>query len=139
MTTEAKYYEISYLVKPTVSQEEAEGVDTSLRDLLADLGAVLESWDGPKRKRLAYPIEDAQEAFFGALRFNAAKDQISSIEGRLRDRKDLMRFMLLHWKKAPQRTAPRIRRPIEKEEQVPTDEKALDEKLEEIFKGEETV
>ena len=141
MTTEstmgkAKYYEISYIVRPTGGEDNAESIDSSLRGLLAERGAIIESWDSPKPRTLSYEINKSREAVFGALRFNAKSEEIEKIEEQLRERKDLLRFMLLEWKKAPLRTFTRTHKPAEKTETPAESDKAIDEKLDEIFKTE---
>jgi len=132
MISESHYYEISYLLPPSLSQEEAGAVDNSLRQLITDEKSVLESWDYPKRRMLSYEISNVKEAFMGALRLHATTEQILKIGERLKERKDIMRFSLLRWRKNPLRV-PKAHKIIRKEEQVPIDEKTLDEKLEEIL------
>ena len=134
MITEVKYYELSYLIRPALAQEDAARVEEEFRNLLGGLQAAFDSWDSPKRRQLSYPIQKETEAYLGALRFTIAKEHATTIEKAVKKNKDVIRFMLLEWKKSPQRRERRITRPVEqKDEQVPTDEKALDEKLEEIF------
>jgi len=134
MIGESKYYEISYLIRPTGGEEGAITIENSLRDLLAGAGAILESWDSPKSRTLSYEMNKSRDAVFGALRFNAKSEEIATIEEQLRERKDLVRFMLLEWKKAPTRTF-RARKPTEKETPAESEE-AIDEKLDEILKTE---
>ncbi len=133
MTQVTKYYEVSYLVGPSVNDVEVTAIDENLRTLLGSFDAVIDSWDSPKRRRLAYPIDKVTEAFFGALRFTAPREHAGKINETLKKTKNILRFMLLKWHKTPPRRMPRIMTTPAKEEQVPTDEKALDEKLEEIF------
>ena len=128
-----KYYELSYILSPSLKEEEVVTIEEELKTLLANAGAQMESWDNPKRQFLAYEINDSKEAVFGAYRFNVAKDKIEALQKSLRGNSKIIRFMLLEWKKFEARV--RLPKPPmrQAEEQVPTDEKALDEKLEEIF------
>ncbi len=129
-----KYYELSYLVKPELTPEDATRVEEELRALLGERQAVLESWDGPKQRRLSYPIGKATEAYIGALRFVMSKEHVDALRAGVKKNKNLLRFMLLGWRKpSPQRERRAERKERPKEVYVPTDEKALNEKLEEIF------
>lgn len=134
MIGETKYYELSYLANPQLAPEDAARIDEELRGMLGAYQATLDSWDSPKRKPLSYAIQRETEAHAGALRFTCAREYATAIESTMKKNKNIMRFMLLEWKKTPPRRVPRIQKTEKpKEEYVPTDEKALDEKLEEIF------
>jgi len=134
MNQDTKYYEISYIASPSINTEEsAATLDEGLRTLLASHDGVIDSWDGPRQRRLAYSVCKTGDAFFGALRFTAPREQAEKINESIKKTKNLSRFMLLEWRKAQPRRVVRPAHTITKEEQLPTDEKALDEKLEEIF------
>lgn len=133
MASDTKYYELSYIAPSSLNEEGATLLDESLRALLASFDATIDSWDSPKQRRLAHSIDKATEAFFGALRFTAPRTEAVKINESMKKAKHIMRFMLLEWRKAQPRRAPRLAHTVTKEEQLPTDEKALDERLEEIF------
>lgn len=134
MSAETKYYEISYIASPALREEELLALDENLRALITSHEATIDSWDMPKMRRLAYQVGHATEAFFGALRFTAPKAEVEKIRGALKKIKELLRFMMLEWRKIePRRIMRATQTHAVKEEQQPTDEKALDQKLEEIF------
>ena len=133
MVDGTKYYEISYLINPTLSQDEALVLEDDIKSLVGRHGAVLESWDSPKRRRLSYLIEDHNEAYLGALRFTAPRVASKEISESLDENKNIIRFMHLGWKKTPPRKKHFIAKPVRTEEEVQTDQKALDEKLDEIL------
>ena len=134
MLTETKYYELSYLLKPALQPEEAIRFEEELRVTLDNFHAALESWDSPRRKPLSYLIANETEAYMGALRFTMPREHAHDLEETMKKNKNVMRSVLLGWRKNPPRRITHPARPVEqKDEQVPTDEKALDEKLEEIF------
>ena len=133
MQKDAKYYEILYLVTPTASDNEALDAENRVRAILEAHKAEIESWDAPRKARLAYPIHDETESYRGAIRFHVLPEQTKSIREKLKTEKNIMRTSLVEWKKVIER-APVLPRPIiRKEEPVPTDEKALQEKLDEIL------
>ncbi|MEK7643348.1 MAG: 30S ribosomal protein S6 [Patescibacteria group bacterium] len=133
MTSESKYYELSYWLTSGISEEEASSAHEELRTLLDSHSAIVESWDSPRRRNLAYPIRKEREGYFGAFRFTVASDQVYAIDKKTRDRKSILRSMLLGWQHAPTRQYVPRPQTAHKEEQVATDVQALDKRLEEIL------
>lgn len=133
MSGETKYYELSYLLSPSLSPDDVLASEEELRVLLGGYNTTIDSWDSPKPRRLAYPIKDETEAYMGALRFMMSPENSVQLKRALDNKKKLLRTFFVEWRKAPPRRYPRMTRPVQKEEQVPTDEKALDEKLNELF------
>ena len=133
MVDGTKYYEISYLINPTISQDEALVLGDDIKSLLGRHGAVLESWDSPNRRRLAYPIQNHNEAYLGALRFTAPRVASQEISESLDENKNIIRFMHLGWKRTPPRKKHFIAKPVRTEEETQIDQKTLDEKLDEIL------
>jgi len=139
MDPETKYYELSYLLPATLTAEETAQKEEEIRTFLAKEGASIDSWDSPKLRRLPYLIKKQQEAYAGALRFTILRKATGTVQETLRMKPWIMRLMLLEWKKLPpRRPRPQIRKAPD-EARVPTDEKALNKKLEEIFKGDPTL
>jgi len=131
--TGRKYYELSYILSPSLSEADIAQSEEELRILLGSLDTTLDSWDSPKRRYLPYPIQKHTEGFSGALRFTMPIEKVSSLEEAMKQNKNVLRFMVLEWQKAQPRRINKLHKGPVKEEQVPTDEKALDEKLEEIL------
>jgi ribosomal protein S6 len=130
----AKYYEISYLLAPTLREEDAVVHEEEIRSLLSMHEANLESWDSPRRRNLAFPIGDQREAYMGAIRFTAHTSKAPEIRESLAKKKNVLRSILVEWQKTPIRRKPPIERKHEPTAaEMPTDIKALDEKLEEIL------
>ena len=133
MAKEAQYYEISYLVSPLVKEEEAQSVEETMRSLVDSFGAEIDSWDSPRKRPLAYSIQDEKEAYAGAIRFILAPGRAHELGEKIKGEKHIMRTMMLQWKKPAERKPLMHRPPVQKEEQIPTDEIALDKRLEEIL------
>ncbi len=133
MQKDSKFYEIFYLIKPIVSEDEAIDTENRIRTILGAHKAEIESWDAPRKARLAYPMGEEGEAYRGAIRFHVSPEHTKSIQDKLKTEKNIIRTMLSGWKKIPERVPVFPRPVVRKEEPVPTDEKALEEKLEEIF------
>ena len=129
-----RYYEISYLLAPSLREEDASACEDEIRSMLSVHEANLESWDSPKRRNLSYPIHDEREAYMGAIRFTVDTAKAPEIRESLAKKKHILRSILVEWQKAPIRRKPLVeRKPEPTAEQLPTDEKALEQKLEEIL------
>lgn len=133
MLQETKYYELSYLLRPSLAADDVSAAETAIRSLLGSYEATVDTWDTPKRRSLPYPIKKATDAYFGAIRFTTQREYAPSIQEKLREDGNVLRFTLLEWKKQLPRKPMKAKVLTQKEEQVPTDIKALDEKLEALF------
>lgn len=136
MSNGTLYYEISYLISPNLSEDEAVSFEGQLRAILGTYEADVESWDSPRRRQLAYPIEGEREAYLGALRFSMDATCAHKLQEKLKSEKSIMRSFFARWVKPPVRIRPPFRAvspPTPVETQTRTDEKALEDKLEEIL------
>jgi ribosomal protein S6 len=136
MVQDTKYYELAYLLSPALSAEDAGAAENEIRDILSGFSATIDTWDTPKRKNLPYPINKATDAYFGAIRFTTERENAPTLQEKLREDSKVLRFTLMQWHK-PTPRKPMKPRTGPKEEQVPVDAKALDDKLEAMF-GEQT-
>ena len=134
MAKEIQSYELTYVASPRLSEDQAASLQEDIRVLLGSHDAEIESWDSPKRRRLAYLVHDENEAYLGSLHFTAAPDRAVKIERAIGSQKNILRSLVTKWQKPHLRQRLFTQKPLRQvEEQVPTDEKALDEKLEEIL------
>ncbi len=136
MVQDTKYYELAYLLSPSLSAEDAGAAENEIREILGGFNATVDTWDTPKRKNLPYPINKATDAYFGAIRFTTERANAPTLHEKLREDAKIIRFTLMGWQK-PTPSKPMKPRAMPKEEQVPVDTKALDDKLEAMF-GEQT-
>jgi len=133
MAEAVKSYEITYLIAPTVSEDEARTVADSVRSIIGSYDAEVDSWDTPRRRTLAYLIGNDREVYAGAFRFKSVTEKIPELEKKIKNERHILRTLLIKWKKQPERRAYIKPATIRQEEQVPTDEKALEAKLKEIL------
>lgn len=137
MDKTATYYELSYLVSPARTPEEAAAMSDALAGVVAKGGGTIDSTDAPMKRRLAYEIGGALEAYFGAIRFTLAAADLAALEEMMKGEKEVLRFMIVKWQR-PQLTTmhrtPSATYTPRKEEGVATDVAALDKQLEEILK-----
>ena len=132
MSEKIRYYEVSYLLNPALQPDQTTAAENDLRAILGTHGAVIDSYDSPRIKTLAYPIKEQTEAYAGAFRFYGPRDDANAIRDELKKKSDIIRSMLLEWKKAPERKKQPTLLPFKKEEKRAA-AKALDQTLEEIL------
>ena len=150
METEAKNYEISYLISPNVSEEQIFGMAGKITSLIQDAKGIANKVEEPKKIKLAYPINKQRSAYFGWTTFAMLPENLEEFKKKLRfEKKSIMRFLVvfipkkvLELRKRPIYIKPKPERPvtptyhpppreIEKQEQV--DILALAKKLEELL------
>jgi len=139
-------YELSYLITPTKSLEEAEGKAADLKSHMLSNGGTILNEGKPKIIDLAYPMAKIisnkryvyENAYFGWVKVEIAKDRASLVKDTLDKDIDVIRFLIIKTKKdVPQLKRRQIRKPVVKKEEpkdVPqVDEEKLNKELEELL------
>ncbi|MEK7660024.1 MAG: 30S ribosomal protein S6, partial [Patescibacteria group bacterium] len=137
MDKDITYYELSYLLGPARTSEDAATAGDELRNLLVTHGGTIDSTDAPMKRRLGYEIGGGIEAYFGAIRFTTAPANLAPIKEVMDAQKDVLRHMIVKWQRPQLQTmhrTPSATYTPRKEEGVATDVAALDKQLEEILK-----
>ena len=127
-----KNYELTYLISPTLSDDEAGEFQNKIASFMQENGGVLNNSRTPVKKRLAYSIKGQKVAFLATLLFQLAEEKIESLEKQLKEESDIIKYLILIKKIIKEdKKVPRI---IKKTESKPkTKLKEFDEKLEEII------
>lgn len=137
MDKDVTYYELSYLLGPARTPEDAATAGDELQGILATHGCAIDSTDAPMKRRLGYEIGGGIEAYFGAIRFTTTPETLAAIKETMDGRKEVLRYLIVKWQR-PQLTTmhrtPSATYTPRKEEGVATDVAALDKQLEEILK-----
>lgn len=132
-----KYYDLSYLISPELSEKEAKDFSQQIADFLPKGGAVLDKGRSPFKMRLAYPIKKKQEAYLTCLNFFATPEKIKSFREKFNAEPKILRFLLFSEKLPKFKVAKKIRelpkvprqRPLEKKVEL----KEIEKKLREIL------
>ena len=85
-------YELLFVIKGTLSQEEAAAVQEKFTTLIADNGELVKVDEWGKR-RLAYPIEKINEGYYVLAAFNSNPDFPAELERLLGINDNIMRSM----------------------------------------------
>jgi small subunit ribosomal protein S6 len=127
-----KLYELTYLIHPNLTKEDFGSLLENLKSYIEKEGGQIKESNNPLKKRLAYKIKGETEAFLSILVFALEPDNLQNLKKELKDKKEILRYLLLEKKitkekKIKTRTKPRIKT----EEKVEL--KEIEKKLEEIL------
>ncbi len=141
---ESKAYEIGYLLSPLVLEEAILAmVDELVRTPVEKAGGTVTGTTPPKRQALAYQIGKAinhkrtnyREAYFGAVRFDAAPETLAAIKKDLDLAENILRYIMIN---LPRRAElPAAKRPLgARRAKAPTADKTVKGAKPEITKEE---
>lgn len=157
MDTEAKNYEITYLISPDVAEDQVFGEAGKVTTFIQDAHGIVGRIEEPRQRRLAYPIRKSRQAYYGWTTFVIAPERIAEVQKRLAAERNILRSLIveevkrpaltrrprfLHPTGGPERTSrgPRVRlddvkpfTPAAPKEEDKTKLEELDKKLEEIL------
>ncbi|KKT57687.1 MAG: 30S ribosomal protein S6 [Candidatus Giovannonibacteria bacterium GW2011_GWC2_44_9] len=109
MGKDQKLYEITYLISPAYSEEEAQAFQQSLKNEIKSLGGLIDNEGGVLKRRLSYPIKKMLEAYLASFRFLLASEKIREFETKLIV-PQVLRYLAVHTKRQSPHVAraPRI-------------------------------
>ncbi len=132
-----KDYELTYLIAPELSEEEAKSLQSKVVSLMQEQGGVSGGEGLPAIRKLAYPIKKKNEAYLGFISFQMPAEKLAELDKKLKLENQILRF-LISIKAKPAKVRVILRKPLlrdmptEKEKKV--EMKEIEEKLEEILK-----
>src|SRR5438128_8402025 len=89
-------YELMYIVRPTVSEDQfpsvAERVDTMIGNLGGEVGEKA-AWG---KRRLAYPIENHEDGYYMVAKIKLDPSRTRELEDQLRIYDEVIRHILVH-------------------------------------------
>jgi len=96
-------YEIGFILSPNITEEKLPEAFGALKNVLSEKGAVTISEEFPKLMTLAYTMEKTinnkierfTEGYFGWIKFELPAEVVAPLEGVLRLREDLVRYLLI--------------------------------------------
>jgi len=96
-------YEASYLLLPTLSQEQVPGKVASIKEAIASLGGTLVSDEDPILIDLAYSMtkvvqtsrHKANQGYFGWVKFEIAKSSINQVKKFFDNNVDVLRHLII--------------------------------------------
>ncbi len=145
MEQDPKNYEISYLLSPSLTEEELLTHTARISAFIEEQKGIIKHVQQPKRQKLAYAINKEHNAYFGWTAFRTNPDTIAGLEKKLKTESSILRYLIVEGEdriKAPVFRTPIMRPGTHKSSPVPReaekseeklDLEALDKKLDEIL------
>ena len=132
-----KLYQLTYLISPESSSEEAESFSQEIDSLISKKGKLIKP-ASPSRRVLAYPIKKQTAAYLTRSEFHLDPQEIENFKKEIKTKSKILRFLLLEkkvLKVKPERLKIKLP-PKEKKEPAPkkAELEKIEEKLEEILK-----
>jgi ribosomal protein S6 len=128
-----KSYEITYLINPDFTEDEALKYHEKFKKSLEKNSAVLGSEQNPTKKLLAYPVNGSIEGYLASSDFEVDAQTVKDIEKIAEKESDILRHIIIE-KKSTKKTEEREERKRKKKSLKPekTKLKEIDDKIDEI-------
>lgn len=128
-----KYYELTYLISPNISEEEVKNTQQKLDSFIQDKGGLLDSSIPAEKIELSYKMKGNSQAYLVTTTFHLKSESVAELEKEINSQKNIIRFLLYNRKK-PQviekEKKPTFRKhPPKKKAELKDIEKKLDEIL----------
>ncbi|MGY6529185.1 MAG: 30S ribosomal protein S6 [Cyanobacterium sp.] len=88
-------YELMFILRPDLTQQQVNQQMHKYRDLLKDLGAQKVSMDVWGKRRLAYEIQRFQEGFYILSYFTGDGSQVATLEKNMRLSEEVIRYLTM--------------------------------------------
>ena len=104
-------YELSMLLNPSLQEEEALLILQKTANLLQESQGIIQAQSLLGKRNLPVPLMKQREAYLGYLMATVAPENIAQIEKKLKDVKEVLRFILtIKRYRAIKTKAPRLRK-----------------------------
>jgi small subunit ribosomal protein S6 len=90
-----RIYEVLFIIRPDVQEEEIDGVVEPLKGVVAGSGGVVDKVDKWGKRRLAYRVKKYREGYYVLLQFSTEKasELVKELERRLRVSDTVIKFL----------------------------------------------
>jgi len=93
--SDAKNYEVSYLLSPALTEAEVLAYVGKLAGLIEELGGAIRRAEQPRKLKLAYEIKKQENAYFGWTTFRLQPERIAEFEKRFKAYGETLRYLVL--------------------------------------------
>ncbi|HUP27527.1 MAG TPA: 30S ribosomal protein S6 [Chloroflexia bacterium] len=87
-------YELMYIVRPTVGDEQLDAATERVDTLIGNLGGEVGEKNPWGKRRLAYPIQKHEDGYYIVAKIKLEPGQARELEEQLRISEDVIRHML---------------------------------------------
>jgi len=88
-------YEIVYVIKPDLSDEERAEKIARIHSLITDHSGEIESTEDWGKRVLAYEIKHYSEGYYGLTNFRLPPESVAAVEERLNIDEDILRYQIV--------------------------------------------
>jgi len=88
-------YEIVYVIKPDLSDEERAEKIARIHHLITDHSGEIQNTDDWGKRVLAYEIKHYSEGYYGLINFRLPPEAVAAVEERLNIDEDLLRYQIV--------------------------------------------
>ncbi|KPJ71782.1 hypothetical protein AMJ50_00370 [Parcubacteria bacterium DG_74_3] len=99
-----RFYELTYLIKPDLSEEKARNLSEKINSFIQEEGGILDKSQKMATKKLGYPIKKETTILLKTLVFYLNPEGLENLEKKLKETTDILRFLFLS-KKTPKTMA----------------------------------
>jgi small subunit ribosomal protein S6 len=129
-----RYYELTYLISPELSEKEIEELQKKISSLIEAEGGKVEKFNKPAKRKLRYPIKKKEEGYLATLYFYCLPQKLANLDEKFKKDSSILRYLILT-KKTPKKEVKALK--IEKKAEIKKEKKVkleeIDKKLEEIL------
>lgn len=87
------YYELLYIVRPTVSDDDLKSIMNEIAGKISELGGEVLKNDIWGKRNLAYPIKKFKQGSYILVHYKSASNVPKPVEEKMRIKEDILRFM----------------------------------------------
>jgi small subunit ribosomal protein S6 len=130
-----RQYETGFLVSPNLTEEETDKLILQMAEVVSQKKGKMLKEDRWGKRKLAYPINKFEEAFYVFFHYEGEHDVPSELERRFKQTDTILRYLTV--KREPKENIKKRKKPVrarEKEAEIPeaeVEKEAVEEKVEE--------
>jgi ribosomal protein S6 len=102
MEKDSQLYEMTYLISPALTDEEALQFHQTIKNAVLGFGGLIETEGDVKKQRLSYPIKKMTDAYVAWCRFTLGSDKIAPLQKNM-EQPSVLRSLVVHTKPIPVR------------------------------------
>lgn len=86
-------YELMYIIRPNIEEEEQKSVMERFNAILTDNGATIEKVDEMGSRRLAYEINDFRDGYYVVINFKGDEKAVNEFDRQAKFSDEIIRHM----------------------------------------------
>ncbi len=108
-------YEITYLISPELTNEDATELGEKLAESFKSLDSTLYKIEDPKKRNLAYEVRGFNEAYIASVDLDVSSEKVKLIEEELKEEKMVIRHIVISKDELEKEEDPEIKEEEEEE------------------------